>query len=362
MMQSLKTLNEVIGSCVNCCICIKECAFLQQYGTPGKICDSFMADKNEAESPVFECNLCGLCDVVCPKDLQVSSAFLEIRRTIQKRGQSGEPTSSAYRQHKRICAYEKSGTSQLLTLHHFPDGCDTVFFPGCALAGTRSSTTKKTYNYLQTIDPTCGIVLDCCGKPSHDLGLTGRFRELFPRLLDKLKKNGITTIITACPSCYVTFSEYAPEFTVCTIYEELAANPPQVENYCTEIMTIHDTCMTRHVADIHQAVRKLVAFTGAEIEEAEHNREKAICCGEGAAAACVAPNITQSWKDIRNKESAEKRVITYCAGCSSAIGGTLQTTHLLDLLFDTVNALQGKEQRTRTPFTYLMRFLLKSVI
>ena len=124
-------------------------------------------------------------------------------------------------------------------------------------------------------------------------------------------------------------------------------------------LAIHDSCMTRDVSKIHDSVRALLEMIGATIKEQPHCRERAICCGDGAAAPFMAREITNNWKNIRRKEAEGKRIITYCAGCSVTLGKTLLTTHLLDLLFNREKALQGKVQQSRTPFTYFNRLLLK---
>lgn len=354
----MKDVTAVITGCVNCNICVKECAFLQKHGTPGAICRQHSA---ALPSPafVFECNLCGLCGAVCPKGLEVTGAFLEIRTAIQHHGSHTSVTAPVDRRHTRICNYVRYGASPLLSLHQLTEGGKTIFFPGCTLAATRSAVTLSTYRHLQTIDPSCGIVLECCCKPSRDLGLTGNFQRSFSRLAEKLKKGGVQTILTACPNCYVTFREYLPECVTRTVYEELAENPPPLAGKCTEVVAIHDACTTRDVPQIHDAVRTLVALAGAGIKEMKHNRRKTLCCGEGAAAAFIAPTLTETWKTIRQEEAGRSRVITYCAGCSSTFGNSLRTTHLLDLLFDHDRALTGEEQRIRSPFTYLNRLCLK---
>lgn len=354
----MKSVAEIMDGCVNCNVCVKECEFLLRHGTPGAICAGYEAGDLH-QSTVFACNLCGLCKAVCPKDLDVPGAFLAIRRDIQQGGRESGATVSVHQQHRRICGYERLGGSPLLSLLHLPPGCDTVFFPGCTFAATRSAVTLKTYAHLRTVYANCGIVLDCCAKPSHDLGLAGTFQQSFSRLAAKLKDGGVKRIFTACPSCFVTFREYLPECRTSTVYEELAANPPPLAGKCTEIVTVHDTCTTRHVPEIHDAVRVLVKATGAVLQEVPHCRGRAICCGEGAAAVFIAPEITGRWKTIRRDEADGNRVITYCAGCSSTLGEDLRATHLLDLVFDHERAIDGQEQKTRSPFTYFNRLLLK---
>lgn len=352
------TVTDLSDGCIECNICVNECAFLSRYGTPGKIC-TFQQTEGLHDSSIFACNLCGLCNTVCPKKIDVTGAFLDIRRDLQRRGGTAPATSSIDSRHQPICAYEKTGGSTLFSLHRLPEGCDTVFFPGCTLTATRSIVTMRTYSHLQTVQPNCGIILDCCGKPSHDLGLDGNFQPRLSRLANSLKAGGIKKIITACPSCHVTFRKYLPQCITRTIYEELIENPPPRTATFAETVTVHDSCTARNSPEIHEAVRTLLTRSGASITEARHSRDTALCCGEGAAASFISPELAGSWKTIRKQEAHGNRVITYCAGCAGVFGKDMQTTHLLDLLFDHDRALEGKEQKTRSPFTYLRRLLLK---
>jgi Fe-S oxidoreductase len=359
-IKQLAALNEITQGCVLCNLCVKECAFLQQYGSPGTICRSFLEGAQENNVSVFSCNLCGLCQAMCPKNLDCPAAFLEIRRTLQKNSPLSIRKKSVDSRHKTICDYEARGASPLFSLYLLPEGCDTIFFPGCTLSATRSSVTQAIYTYLKSLDSTIGIVLDCCMKPSHDLGLQVSFAESFIERTDHLTSHNIKRIFTACPSCYTTFKAYAPSFEICSIYEWLAEHQPPRHELLAETVTIHDACATRSVAKIHNAVRTLVEGMGAGVEETRHTRDKAICCGEGAAASFVAPAITAGWRAMRKSETSGRRVITYCAGCANTLGKDVHTTHLLDLLFDCRNAIQGKEKVTKAPFTYINRLLLKN--
>lgn len=347
-------IHNIAEQCLECNRCVTECAFLQVHGTPGKICEKFMfLSGNEERSLPFKCNLCDLCQAVCPHQLNCSAAFLEMRRTFQLKSEKKMV------EHRSICAYEKLGSSPLFSFHLFPEKCSTLFFPGCTLAATRASVTESAYNYLKKIIPHIGIVLNCCAKPSHDLGCHDTFQNHFTKLINTFKEQNITKIITGCPSCHNTFKEYAPELETVTIYEVLAVNPPETATRYPQTVSIHDACATRYMPEVHDAVRNLVATSGGSIEESKHSRATALCCGEGAAASFVARDITDKWKDIRNSEAKGRNVITYCAGCATTFAKAVPNTHLLDLFFSPEKAISGVEKVTKPPFTYLNRLLLK---
>ena len=129
--QLRTVLSEISEKCDNCPSCQKECAFLRKYGTPKEIADAYdPADKTFLAMP-FECSLCQLCVAVCPQKVKPSDMFLEMRREKMRR----DPLD--YPEHVGLLAYEKRGASRLFSYYAIPENCDTIFFPGCSLPGTR---------------------------------------------------------------------------------------------------------------------------------------------------------------------------------------------------------------------------------
>jgi ferredoxin len=155
-------LKNIRERCTECGACTEACAFLSHYGNPKAIADSIDFSSPRQQVIAYECSLCSLCNAVCPGKLDLRRLFLEIRRQYVGSGHFHE---SAY---QAILGYEKRGTSSLFSWYGLPEGCDTVFFPGCSLPGTRPQVTLRMFRALQKTVPSLGIVLDCCTKPSHD--------------------------------------------------------------------------------------------------------------------------------------------------------------------------------------------------
>ncbi len=177
LREQLDVMSE---KCIECKLCQEECAFLRKYGKPKYIADSYNpSDKIYQERP-FECSLCQLCAAVCPVKINPSLMFLEMRRDTAKRGKGDYP------EHSVILEYEKRGTSKRYTYYAFPEGCNTILFPGCTLAGTRPDKVIELYEHLKQFIPALGIVLDCCAKPSHDLGKEKYFNALFNEMKELL--------------------------------------------------------------------------------------------------------------------------------------------------------------------------------
>lgn len=357
IQQPLHTeLRNISKNCINCTLCQKECAFIKKHGKPKEIADAYNALDRTYQSMAFECNLCELCAEVCPVHLNPAGMFLEMRREAMRMGNGN------HREYSRILGYEKRGTSRRYSYYAIPHGCDTIFFPGCTLAGTRPDKTIKLYEHIRETIPTLGIVLDCCTKPSHDLGREEYFDAMFNEMKDFLVTNGVRNVFVACPNCYKVFDKYGEKLSVKTVYEVMAESAapetPQVKGN----VTIHDPCTLRQERSIHSAVRDLAAKKGLTVEEMPHSKEKTLCCGEGGSVGFVSPDLAKNWGVLRKREVAGRKMITYCAGCSNLLGSLTPTSHILDLLFEPEATLTGKVGVSKAPLTYLNRLRLKKKV
>lgn len=340
--------------CVECNICVKQCAFLKKYGTPKNIADTWPGEGHQSLSRAFECSLCSLCTAVCPVKIDPKRMFLEMRRLSVANGQAD------LSRQKQLLNFEKRGTSKRYSFYGLPSGCDTVLFPGCALSGSRPRRVMQLFEHLQNFFPNLGIVLDCCTKPSHDLGRTAYFAAMFSEMQRYLTGHGIKNVFVACPSCYAVFKQYGKGFSTRSVYEILAREYWQPESlFSAEPVTIQDSCVARFEKNMQDSVRKLTRSRGISFEELKHHGKKTLCCGEGGGAHFVAPDLAGNWAVRRKKEVQNRRIITYCAGCAHFLGRVAPTAHLLDLVFDPVATLAGRATVARSPFTYLNRLLLK---
>lgn len=342
--------EEIARECVECGLCQKDCSFLKGFKSPRQLAVDFLVNKLD-ETTAFECSLCGLCRVVCPKGLATDRWMLELRRIAHKKGIS-------FSEHNIIRGYERRGVSPLFTYYALPSGCDTVFFPGCSLPGTRPEQLKHTFRKLQAVIPNIGIVLDCCTKPSHDLGDHERFMKYFSELLNFLLKNDIKQVVVACPNCFKVFNAYGKGLQVLTVYEVFQNHLQFPTKQKNKAVTVHDPCVMRDETGVQEAVRQLSANLGFSLQEMKHSRKKTVCCGEGGSVGFLNEEFVENWGNIRKKEASDKDILTYCAGCSASLSAKgLSNRHILDLIYE---ADTGNEARvSKSPFTYLNRLLLK---
>lgn len=352
--QRLELLRGLVAEgCIECGLCQKDCLFLQRYGSPKEIAGRSLAAGAELRFS-FECSLCGLCTAVCPKQVDPAAMFLAMRNVGRELG-CGE-----FRQHTGLLRYEALGGSPWLTWYGLPAGCDTVFFPGCAMAATRARRVLQACRHLQAQLPTLGLVLDCCCKPSHDLGRHAYFHRMFDQMREALQARGVRTVLVACPSCYRVWSDYGGGIGVRSVYEQLAEAPPLHRPPGAGTLVVHDPCPTRNEAKLHGAVRSLLTGMGFTLQEMRHAGRRTLCCGEGGAACHLVPGMAGNWTALRAREAEGRQIITYCAGCTGFLDRRTPAAHVLDLYFAPEQTLAGRAGVTRSPLTWLSRLLLRA--
>ncbi|MCG8636912.1 MAG: (Fe-S)-binding protein [Desulfobacterales bacterium] len=365
--------RNMAASCIQCRACAAHCAFLTAQGTPGQLAAAYEKSPGKTVQLAFACSLCGLCSTTCPKALNPSAMFLQWRRQVVA---SGQANLSAY---NGILAYEKKGCSKLFSFYTLPAGCTAVFFPGCTLAGTHPAHTFKAFEYLKARLPDTGMVLDCCTKPSHDLGRQDFFKAMFSEMTGFLLENGVTTVITACPSCHKVFTGNSP-FTVTSIYEIMADDPllPSLVHHSlggecpgtpgspglsgspgAHEIVIQDPCQARDDKKSRDAVRAIALHAGLDIKPSPFSGRKTLCCGEGGFTGCTDPGLAAGWAEKRTGAAGGRQAMTYCAGCANFLPRESRSFHVLDLVFDRDNTLTGNTRVAGAPFTYINRLKLK---
>ncbi|SCX81716.1 Uncharacterized membrane protein YdjX, TVP38/TMEM64 family, SNARE-associated domain [Desulfoluna spongiiphila] len=342
--------QTLLPRCTGCGKCLSGCAFLKEHGSPLQIRELLETRPEEALRLAFLCSLCGLCTAVCPEGEDPASFFLALR---QEAVGGGKADLSPY---TRLLAYEARGVSRRFTWSHLPEGCDTVFFPGCGLSGTRSDKTFRVWQYLRETIPQAGLVLDCCTKPSHDLGRQGAFDAAFGELHRWLLDHGVRRVVVACPNCFKVFHQYGTGLETRSVYELMADDPDLAPSPVTGAHRMHDPCAVRFEEGIQGASRALALRSGAVLVESARSGRRTLCCGEGGAVGAVCPGYAESWRTRIRKGQDTDPMFTYCSGCASRLGGSVRVHHILDLYFNDGGELPGA---TKSPVTYLNRLRLK---
>ncbi len=317
-----------------CGLCVEDCEFLAAAcRSPKDLARKVLAGFADPETlkMVYSCNICSLCETVCPENLDTGAMLIEARREAVRKGLGPLPV------HKGIVGYFNAGVGKTFTLIRSEPGrlrSKRLFFTGCALPAVAPGHTQTIYEELRRYYPGTGIMMYCCGAPVELLGMDDRFEAARREILRQAETLGTEELIPACPDCAHTLRENIPELKVRTVWELLEGvwQPPVLREGTT--VAVHDSCKARHQLDVCSSVRTLLKAGGAEVEEIEYDGEKARCCGFGGMIYPVDPELSRRVSSRRGDES-EAPMVTYCAGCRMALAGVGKPSiHILDFLLE----------------------------
>ncbi|MBU1247286.1 MAG: (Fe-S)-binding protein [Proteobacteria bacterium] len=344
--------QELASKCKACKFCTVDCSFLRENGMPNVIAQGVM-DGTIDPALAMECSLCGLCTQVCTVRGLDPYALFQAMRDV-----AVEANPALLAPYKVLLNYEKLGLSKSFSFFGVPEGATTLLFPGCNMPGARSDTVWDCFLKLREADPKLGLVLHCCAKPSKMLGKIEEHEERMASVVERIAATGVSEVLVMCPNCLVTLRSAKPPFAVRTVYEVLAERIPEPEPGMERIRTgVHDPCVLRAERKVHEAVRTILWNTGSSVAEMKHSMHKALCCGEGGGVKFVKPEYADAWRELRQSEASERRVVTYCAGCARQLGPEINAVHVLDLAL-------GREAAPVSEWpgsskSYLARTLLK---
>lgn len=344
---SEKEALEEATRCLQCeCKhCMKECIMLNDFCEyPKQLMENTLNSACIDPLIPYSCNMCSQCTIKCPQEYKFSEIFGEIRKELVKVGAGPLPG------HKPIHMHQYLGFHPIFNIVQSDKKAGftkRVFMPGCSLPSYNPEAVGKILKHLQAKLPGTGAVLRCCGKPTKAMAMEKEFKERYQLLEDAFEQLGAEEIIVACQSCYATVSQYSPKRKVRSLWELLPeiGIPEEAKGVGKgRKLNVHDSCVTRDVANIHEGIRFILEEMGFEVEELENSRNNTRCCGFGGMVVPVNPDVAQRVMKRRAEEGQAEIMVTYCAACrESMIKGGRKGLHILDLMFN------GDYEKTGVP-------------
>jgi heterodisulfide reductase subunit D len=172
----------------------------------------------------------------------------------------------------------------------------------------------------------------CCGIPLVLAGLIKEAEENARDLVEQISQREISTLVTSCPHCYRAFTnDYPNRFGLSVPFETLhfsqfAADLIQRESIRLTKpvdlkLTYHDPCYLGRMGEkIYREPREVLAsIPGLKMEEMEHNRDKATCCGGGGLVRAYLPilssAVAQEKVEFQTHPTGVSGVVSSCPFC-----------------------------------------------
>lgn len=215
------------------------------------------------------------------------------------------------------------------------------FMAGCALSSSSPKQVARMIDYLKDYYPDLAVIQGCCGKPTRMIGQEQLFQERFCRLTEQVHHAGIDELIVACQGCIKTMT-IQNQFPTSSLWVKMAelGLPKDAINKGKDsdiVFSIQDSCPTKEVTEIHQAVRFLLEQLGYQVKQNRLSGKNTLCCGMGGMCGVSNPALAKNCAEKRVEDFKTDHIVTYCASCTSAmILGGGNAWHLLDLIFGEV--------------------------
>ncbi len=193
----------------------------------------------------------------------------------------------------------------------------------------------------------------CCGSVLLRTGFKEDAKKQMKENLKKLESYKNDTIITSCSGCYKTLKDDYKEI----LDEEL--NVVHISQLINQLIkegkiqlqkedikvTYHDPChLCRHAGE-SEAPREVIKEI-AQLEEMEHNKMNALCCGSGGGVKSAYNEISNTIAKRRIQEAKDTNtdlLVTACPFCKLNLSTNGDIT-VLDLSEFVYNNLKGGNQ------------------
>lgn len=331
--------------------CSMDYGYYHAWSGGGKIEMAFSLQKDrlkditdEMRDAIFQCTLCGACDVSCKGNvgLDVLDTIFDLRRYYVKtkglipahlkyvknaekyNNVYGEPHEERQNWIKETSAISNPNSKRL-------------FFTGCTSSYRQKDMVQASVEILKLGNYDFKVSDDehCCGSPIYRAGAVEEAIPYFEYNLDLFQKSDITEVVTACPGCYAMFVSEYPKFLdkkykkiwekiefkhMTEVIEELFKdNQISLKERETNktLVTYHDPCHLGrggepYVSEWNGEKKKI--FNQIIVHDPPRNRKY------GANGIYDTPrNILKRLKDIKFIEMFRIKEYAYCCGSGGGV-------------------------------------------
>ena len=335
-----------LKSCIQCGSCTASCPTANRMAISpprlGRLTLLGMKDEVLRCGSIWQCTSCAACSLHCPRGIQVHDIIVSLKRLVHREGLSppeevrilcqavrafrnisGEPNDDRLR-------WSSNLPQQLNSLDAAP-GADVLYFVGCIAAF---------YPRAHSVAQSLGRVLDlagirfttlgadewCCGYPLYNAGMEDEIGELIEHNLSRVVALGPRTLVTACASCFYTWSRIYPRFAslppglrvvhASQLLAELLASGRLRPGHLARTVTYHDPCDLGRKGGEYEAPREvLTRIPGLELREMANTGANALCCGGGGDVKLLDLDTTLEVATRRVDQAMDVGADTIASGC-----------------------------------------------
>jgi Fe-S oxidoreductase len=367
-------------------------------GIGSAILDKRLELSDKLVEVVYNCNMCGACDVSCKyaMDMEVLEPINEVRIKCVEEGHTLPALDSIInnmRKQDTMVPGSKSKRGQWAEGLNVKDTVQqkakVIYHAGCRTCYDKDlwKVAQAAVKLLQKAGVDIGTAGDnelCCGGRAYQMGYKEDFLKQAEKSMDMIKQSGAETLVTGCSECYHAFKVLYDKFNlkgsleVLHTTEYLARLIKEGKLKPTKKVTIkvtyHDPChlgrqgepylhwegkesrddhtrlfdppkeFRRGTYGVYEPPRNIFkSIPGLNLVEMDRIKEYAWCCGAGGGVKESNPDFAE-WTASRRISEAEttgaEALVTACPGCERNFNDTIKASGSYLKVYDIVELLE----------------------
>ncbi|MDY6795055.1 MAG: (Fe-S)-binding protein [Actinomycetota bacterium] len=319
--------------CDRCGACFSACPYLElPIAEARKEIEALIAGENSRSRALEVCNTCHTCDVQCPREADPYELVLQ--RWGEERV-AGMPTTSKLVMPNQPCNIWNSlraimPKEELALLDSWDD-----LSPREEICLTGFYTNVVPYIFQAGVLEDLPMIVGSEGfwGCAGDIYKTGRHDmvEQITRRLEKVFSDMcVKKVIGSMSAEAIVLADTLPQrfgadfdFELLPIdlwlLDKIQSGDIDMDRKLDMTVTIHDNCLSKLKGGVLQEANRAIAeLTGCRIVEMKHNRERAMCCGFGAAATHfrIIDIMHSGYQRLKEAEdTGADAMVIYCPAC-----------------------------------------------
>ena len=348
---------------------------------------------------VYQCQLCGACDVackICRYDMEPLETLRELRFRLVEDGQLLPEHMSVIdglkKENTMVVGKVKEERGQwaegLKLKDLTQEKAEVAFHAGCRLSYDEDL--RKVTRTAVTLLKNAGVDIcimgkdeNCCGGRAYEMGYKGEFNKYAQNNIEAWTNAGVKTVVTSCADGYWAFKRLYPEVgskfeilhTVEFVYRLVREGKLRFTKTIPKIVTYHDPChlgrqgepyvpwkgvekrilgqMLVHepkkpryngVFGVYDTPRYILhSIPGLDLVEMERIRENSWCCGAGGGVMETYHDLS-SWTVNERIEEARvtgaEAIVTACPWCERNFIDAISSNGIEMKVYDIIELVQ----------------------
>ncbi|MEM2104795.1 MAG: (Fe-S)-binding protein, partial [Candidatus Bathyarchaeia archaeon] len=353
---------------------------------------------------VYQCQMCGACDVSCKNqmDLEPLETLIELRIKCVEKGQFPTELVSIIDSLKKEDNMmqkprkDRGRWAEGLDVKKLPEEkAEVLFHAGCRFSFDEElwPVTRATVTLLQQAGVDVGIFEAeeaCCGGRAYELGFQGEFMKFLDHNVEAWRNAGVKTIVTPCSDCYGTFKAWYSRFgrngfqilhSVEYIERLVKTDKLRLANKVPLRVSYHDPChlgrlsepylysspgkpyvtpprkvlgtmliyeppkpWRRGAGGVYESPRNILrSVPGLRLVEMHRVKEYAWCCGAGGGVKEAYPEFalwTAKQRLMEAKAVGAQALVTACGWCERNFKDAANVTGINIQVYDIAELIQ----------------------